>query len=197
MRDILKNFIKFDNFLKMQILIIACISFNWSLIIPLITKLQGLLWATSMISVYLILQKAMAFIYPYFQSLKINKAYALLIILDIIYTGSLSIFFINIEIFLYVEGILMLLYGIMINVFGINYDTYLMKSYDSETFKSLQYIERMAMALAGIMGFFVVILIDLITHDMNQIVITFIVISAIVVIIQIVNYKRFWRNLDE
>lgn len=197
MKEIFTNFMKFDNFLKTQILIIACISFNWSLILPLITKLQGLLWATSMISAYLILQKASAFIYPYFQSLKINVAYAGLIILDIIYTISLSVFFVDPGIFLYIEGVLMLLYGIVMNVFGINYNTYLMRAYDNDTFKSLQYVERMAMAFAGIIGFGVVILFDLITHDMNKIVMTFMVISIIVVIIQILNYKRFWTNLNE
>lgn len=197
MNEILNKYKHFDNFLKTQILIIAIISFNWALIIPLITKLQGLLWTTSIISAYLILQKCSAFIYPYFQSTKINKAYFIMIMLDIVYTISLGLYFIDTTIFLYTEAVLMLLYGIVMNVFGINYDTYIMRAYDNETFKTLQYMERISMALAGIFGFFIVIILDILTQDMNKIVITFMFISIIVIIAQLLNYKKYWIDLDE
>ncbi len=127
MKDMMKSFKDFDDFLKTQIIIVGLISFVWALIIPLITKLQGMLWTTSIISAYLIAQKASAFIYPYFKDMKINKCYKSLIILDILYAISLTIYFVNINVFVYVEALLTLVYGIIISVFTINYNTYVGK----------------------------------------------------------------------
>lgn len=197
MKDMMKSFKDFDDFLKTQIIIVGLISFVWALIIPLITKLQGMLWTTSIISAYLIAQKASAFIYPYFKDMKINKCYKSLIILDILYAISLTIYFVNINVFVYVEALLTLVYGIIISVFTINYNTYVMKTYNANTFKELQYIEKISISIAGILGFVLVIVLDYIFEDSNKTVSFFILVSSIVVIVQLFNYNKFWKNIKE
>ncbi len=54
MKEMYKIYKDLDEFLRMQIIIVGLISFSWALIIPLVTKLQGMLWITSLISAYLI-----------------------------------------------------------------------------------------------------------------------------------------------
>ncbi len=129
--------------------------------------------------------------------MKINKCYKSLIILDIFYAISLTIYFYNQEIFIFVEAFLALIYGVIISVFTINYNTFVMKKYSRDTFKEIQYIEKISISVAGILGFLFVIFLDFILNDTNKIVPTFILISSSIVIIQIFNYNKFWKNLKE
>ena len=197
MKEMYKIYKDLDEFLRMQIIIVGLISFSWALIIPLVTKLQGMLWTTSLISAYLIAQKASAFLFPYFKNMKINKCYKILIILDVFYATSLTIYFYNQEIFILVEAFLALIYGVIISVFTINYNTFVMKKYSRDIFKEIQYIEKISISVAGILGFLFVIFLDFILNDTNKIIPTFILISSTIVIIQIFNYNKFWKNLKE
>ncbi len=67
MKELLNSYKDFDSFIKMQLLVIFVISLSWALILPIVTKLQGLLWATSIISAFMIIHKLAAFIMPYFK----------------------------------------------------------------------------------------------------------------------------------
>lgn len=196
MKELIKATKKFDNFLKMQLYVIFIISMSWSLILPLITKLQGLLWATSIISIFLILTKLTAFIAPRFKNIKLHLAYRNLIILDGLYLLSLSTYFISPLLFLYVEGVLMLIYTIIMSVFGIRYDAFLMKKYDITTFENVQYAERISMATASIIGYSIVVLLDLFTNSISTVLYVFIIILLINLLMQIYNYIFYWKRLN-
>ena len=73
----------FDQFIKMQLYMVATVSLSWSLMVPIIIKLQGVLWTASIISGYLIIQKLSVFIYPYFKNWLLKQSYKYLIILDV------------------------------------------------------------------------------------------------------------------
>jgi hypothetical protein len=180
----------------MQLLVIFVISLSWALILPIITKLQGLLWATSIISAYLIIHKLSVFITPYFKHLSIRQSYGALIVLDGLYLVSVLLYFYDPLIFLYTEASLMVVYGIVMTVFGISYDAFLMEKYNSNTFKDVQYLERMSMAVAGIIGYSVVIFIDIISQDIGIAIKTFFVILSINLGFQLYNYIYFWKNLE-
>ena len=85
----------FDAFVKMQMLSIGVASFSWALIIPIITKLQGTLWATYMISGYLIFSRSSAFISPLFRKIKLKTSFQVIVGLTGVYFLILFVYFLN------------------------------------------------------------------------------------------------------
>ena len=100
MKDLIKNYKKFDDFIKIQLFVLFIITLSWSLVLPIVTKLQGLMWTTSMISIYLILQKLSVFVMPYFKNSSLKISYSILIALDFAYMLSMFIYFVNVELFI-------------------------------------------------------------------------------------------------
>jgi len=181
----------------MQLLVIFVISFSWALIFPIVAKLQGLLWATSIISAYMIVHKLSTFIMPYFKNTPLKQAYKWLITLDVLYLLFIPTYFIDPLLFLYSEAALMVVYGVILSIFGISYDAYLMQTYNTTIFKDVQYVERLFMAVAGIVGYSIVIFIDVISSSIETSLYTFIVILTLNVLFQLYNYKYFWKDLKE
>ena len=194
MKDLYLAYKKFDSFIKMQFIVIFVISLSWALILPLITKLQGMLWTTSIISAFLIIQRLTSFVSPFFKNANLVISYRNLIILDLLYFISLYSFFISPLYFIYIEGTLMLVYTVIMSVFSIKYDAFLMKRYNTETFENVQYIERMIMSAAAICGYFVVIVLDIFSEDMTATIITFYYILGINLLFQFYNYFFFWKK---
>ena len=197
MRELIRNYKQFDEFIRVQLFVLFIVTLSWSLVLPIVTKLQGILWTTSMISAYLILHKLSVFIMPYFKKVSLKSSYKTLIILDIIYMLSMFIYFIDINTFIYVEAILVVIYGLSVNIFGINYSMYVMKKYDSEVFKDTQYLEQIAMACAGIIGYLIVIIVGEITKDMGMSIKFFMVFILFNLIVQFYNYNKHWKQLKE
>ena len=195
MHKLLAEYRTFDSFIIMQLFVVAINCFSWSLIIPIIIKLQGLLWTTSLISAFMIINNFSAFISPFFKELSLKKSYAVSIQLTVIYWLSLLMYFVDVGAFLIFESILTFCYGIIMSIFSINYDAYLMKTYDESTFKSVQYMERMVMAAASIVGLTYVAIIDIITSDLNIVVGSFFFILFFALCIKIYNYRMFWREI--
>ncbi len=196
MKELLNSYKDFDSFIKMQLLVIFVISLSWALILPIVTKLQGLLWATSIISAFMIIHKLAAFIMPYFKGVSLRVSYRNLIILDFLYLASVPLYFYDPLVFLYTESALMVIYGIIMSIFGINYDAYLMERYQTKTFKDVQYLERMTMAVSGIIGYLIVIAIDILSKDMGTSIKVFIVLLTINLVFQVYNYKYYWNKFD-
>jgi len=177
--------------------VLFIVTLSWSLVLPIVTKLQGVLWTTSMISAYLILHKLSVFIMPYFKEVSLKSSYKTLIILDIVYMLFMFIYFININVFIYVEAILVIIYGLSVSIFGINYSMYVMKKYDSTVFKDTQYVEQIAMACAGIIGYLIVIVVGEVTKDMGMSIKFFMVFILFNLLIQFYNYNKHWKYLEE
>lgn len=196
MKELYKSYKGFDNFIKMQLMVIFVISLSWALILPILTKLQGLLWATSIISAYLILHRLSAFLLPYFKDTSIKQAYKNMIVLDVLYLVSVPIYFVDPLLFLYTEATLMVIYGVILSVFGISYDAFLMNKYNTSKFKDIQYSERIVMAIAGIIGYLIVIFLDVISPNMDVAIYTFMVILTANVIFQLFNYRYYWNDFN-
>lgn len=195
MRELFEGYKQFDSFIKMQLLVISVVSLGWALIMPIITKLQGTLWATSIIAGYLILHRLSVFIMPLFKNLKLKEGYKAIIILDVLYLAFIPIYFVSPLAFLYTEGFLMVIYGVIMTVFCINYDAYIMEEYDSAIFKDVQYIERMVVATAGLLGSAIVILVDVLSSDIDTSLYVFMVILTTSLIFQLYNYRYHWNTL--
>jgi len=196
MKDLYLAYKKFDSFIKMQLVVIFVISLSWALIMPVITKLQGLLWATSIISGFLIFQRLTAFIAPMFKDAHLRVAYRNLIFLDFLYLISLYTYFIDPLLFLYTEGALMLVYTVIMSVFAIRYDAFLMNKYNTQIFEDVQYVERISMATAAIIGYSVVFLLDIFTHDLSIVIWVFTVILSINLCFQLYNYICYWKKFN-
>jgi len=196
MKNLFNSFKKFDAFLKMQLLVIFVISLSWALMVPVITKLQGLLWATSIISGFLILSRLTAFIAPMLKDTHLRIAYRNMIVLDLLYLLGIYTYFIDPLLFLYVEGALMLAYTVIMSVFSIRYDAFLMKRYNTDIFEDVQYAERISMAIAAIIGYSIVLFLDIFTKDLAIVIVVFSVILSINLFFQLYNYIYYWKKFN-
>jgi len=91
---------------------------------------------------------------------------------------------------------IVVVYGLSVNVFGINYSMYVMKRYDEEIFKDTQYLEQISMAFAGIIGYTIVILVGEITQDMGMNIKFFMIFILFNLLLQLYNYKKYWRKIE-
>lgn len=196
MYTLINSYKNFDDFIKMQIFVIFIVALGWSLILPIITKLQGLLWAASFISLFMIIGQLRSFICPFFKHWPLKKSYALLVINGGVYFLSLPIYFYDVNVFLVVEAIIVAIHGIIVSIFTINYDAFIIKRYDTEIFKDIQYLESIAFSLGNVLGFSIVALIDVITKDLNIVISICMMILCINLIIKTYNYKVFWKDVD-
>ena len=196
MRELFKNTLKFDEFIKVQLFVLFIVTFSWSLVLPMVIKLQGVYWTTTMISMYLILQKISIFWIPFFKEISLKKSYKILIVLDLIYMLSMVIYFYDVSVFIYAEAILMVLYGLSVSIFSINYKIYIMKSYSENVFKDTQYVEQLVIGTAGMFGYMIVILVGEITHDMDVNIKVFMIFILFNLLIQFNNYKKYWLNVS-
>jgi hypothetical protein len=175
----------------MQLAIILIINLGWALIIPLVYKMQGLMWTTSMISGYLILSRATGLVSPYFRNIELKQSYLNLIILDFFYMISINLYYFSGELFLQVEAFLGIIYSVFLTVFHINYNAYVMDKYETEIYKDMKYCETAAASIAGILGYSIVILLENSFGSRNSIFI-FEVILILAFWLQIYNYKKYY-----
>lgn len=191
MKSLIKYYMSFDGFLKMQLIIILTISMGWALIVPIVYKMQGMLWTTSMISGYLILSRATGLISPYFRNVGLKQSYLNLIVLNFFYMLSVNIYYFSGQLFLQVEALLGIIYAIFLPVFHINYNAYVMDKYKTEIYKDMQYCEAAAGSMAGILGYSIVILLDTRFGSGNSIFI-FEIILFFALWLQVYNYKKYY-----
>ena len=88
----------------------------------------------------------------------------------------------------------MVVYGLIMGVFTINYDAFIMTKYETDTFKDIQYVERMVMAISGLMGLAIVALIDILTSDIGTSMKVFMFILTVNLSFQFYNYKTYWSD---
>lgn len=191
-KNLIRYYKSFDDFLKMQLLIILIINLGWALIIPIVFKMQGLLWTTSMISFYLILSRATGLLSPYFRNVELKQSYFNLISLDFLYMLSINVYYFNKECFLYIEALLAVFYSIFFTVFQINYNAYIMSKYETDIYKDMKYCESAASSIAGILGYATVIFLEHTIGSSNSI-IAFEVILIFAFWLQIYNYKKYYN----
>ena len=106
MKEVILSFKRFDRFLKDQLLIGLFTQCTWALVVPLIHKLQGMLWSTTYISIYLILIRMSGMFVPYFKGVHIKKTYATVIVLNFMYVAGTSLYFIDQNYFLMFQNFL-------------------------------------------------------------------------------------------
>jgi hypothetical protein len=71
-----------------------------------------------------------------------------------------------------------------------------MKSYGHDVFENIQLLERMGMAISGIAGLSIVIIIDTVLGDLKYSIMLYALILLIEIIYQAYNYKTQWNDID-
>ena len=104
MKELIKNFKTFDRFLKDQLMIGLYIQCTWALVTPLVHKLQGMLWSTTYISVYLIMMRMSGLIVPYFKGTHIKVSYRNIIFLNFLYVIGTCLYFYDQNVFLWADA---------------------------------------------------------------------------------------------
>jgi len=196
MKSLIAKVIKFDSFLKHQLAIGLVISLTWSLIIPLIHKLQGLYWTTTYISIYLILMRSSGLFVPYLKGIGIKKAYICLMMLNIVYVIGTYLYFVNKDLFLWIEVALTILFSITSQVFAISWDLFIISNYGKETFEDYKYSVSVRDSIGGIGGYSIAGLVYMIL-DQDKAMILFIIATIVALVLQFANYRIHYVNMED
>ena len=195
MKYIRTSYESFDSFLRWQLFTGFVASLTWSLSVPIVHKLQGLYWSTAYISLYLIFVRVSGLILPLFKGARLKILYLVTIILNMFYAASLFLYFIDIDLFLWVEVILGISYSIVGPLMGIGWDLYVVRKYDTGVFEDFRYWEGIRDSLGGIMGSGLVALMALLT-DLDETVKVFMFAMVFMLIVQHVNWQKHYSSMD-
>jgi hypothetical protein len=195
MKELIKNYLGFDQFLKDQLMIGLFIQCTWALVSPLIYKLQGLLWTTTYISIYMILMRMAGLFVPYFKGTHIKKAYKSIIFLNVLYVIATVLYFYDQNVFLWTESVLSVLFCINSVVLGIGWDVYVVDKYKKETFENFKYCATFRDGLGGIGGYSVVILIYSFLDEYQSMKL-FVFLMLFVLLLQLYNYVRHYKEME-
>ena len=91
--SVLKKLKTFDRFIIDQFIFRFSILYIWTLITPIIYKLQWLFWTTSMISFYLICTRSAGLFVPYFKNTTLKNHIGFDTVRHFIYSSYITIFF--------------------------------------------------------------------------------------------------------
>ena len=195
MKELIKNFKSFDRFLKDQLMIGLFIQCTWALVSPLITKLQGLLWTTTYISVYMIMMRMAGLFVPYFKGTHIKNAYRSIIFLNVLYVIATGIYFFDQTLFLWTESFLSVFFCINSVVLGIGWDVYVVEKYEKKTFEDFKYCATFRDAVGGIGGYSIVIIIYQFLNEYQSMKL-FVFLMVFVLLLQLYNYQTHYKNME-
>ena len=195
MKELIKNFRSFDRFLQDQLMIGLFIQCTWALVSPLIMKLQGLLWTTTYISIYMIMIRMAGLFVPYFKGTHIKKSYRSIIGLNVLYVIATVLYFYDQNVFLWTESFLSVFFCINSVVLGIGWDVYVVDKYKKETFEDFKYCATFRDALGGIGGYSVVILIYQFLNE-HQSMKLFVFLMIFVLLLQLYNYRTHYATME-
>ena len=195
MKELIKNYRSFDRFLKDQLMIGLFIQCTWALVSPIVHKLQGMLWTTTYISVYLIMMRMSGLIVPYFKGTHIKTSYKSIIFLNVLYVLAVPLFFYNQLFFLWSESFLSIFFCINSVVLGIGWDLYVVEKYDKDTFENFKYCATFRDGLGGIGGNLIVIGIFSIL-DQFQSMKLFVILMVVVLLLQVYNYQTHYASME-
>lgn len=196
MKELIKNFKTFDRFLKDQLLIGLFIQCTWALVSPLILKLQGLLWTTTYISVYMIMMRMSGLFVPYFKGTHIKTSYKSIVSLNVLYVIATCLYFYNQNIFLWTESLLSVLFCINSVVLHIGWDVYVVDKYGKKTFEDFKYCATFRDAIGGIGGYSIVILIYQFLDEYQSMKL-FVFLMLFVLLLQVYNYRMHYSKMHK
>ena len=195
MKELINNFKSFDRFLKHQLAIGLFIQCTWALVSPLILKLQGLLWTTTYISVYMIMMRMAGLFVPYFKGTHIKNAYKSIMCLNVIYVVATVLYFYNQTVFLWTESILSVFFCINSVVLGIGWDVYVVDKYEKKTFEDYKYCATFRDAVGGIGGYSIVIVIYQFLDEFQSMKL-FVFLMVFCLLLQLCNYFTHYAKME-
>jgi hypothetical protein len=194
-KELYNDFKSFDRFLKDQLMIGLYIQCTWALISPIIMKLQGMLWTTTYISIYLIMVRLGGLISPYFKGTHVKKSYSTIILLNLTYVFATLLYFYDKLFFLWTESFLSIFFCINSVVLHIGWDVYVVDKYEKEVFEQYKYCATFRDGVAGIGGNLIVIFIFSLLNE-NQSIALFIFLMIFALILQVYNYFIHYRDME-
>ena len=194
-KELYNDFKSFDRFLKDQLMIGLYIQCTWALISPIIMKLQGMLWTTTYISVYLIMIRLGGLISPYFKGTHVKKSYSTIICLNFTYVFATLLYFYDQLFFLWTESFLSIFFCVNSIVLHIGWDVYVVDKYKKEVFEQYKYCATFRDGVAGIGGNLIVIVIFYFLNE-NQSIALFIFLMIFALMLQLYNYFIHYRDME-
>jgi len=193
-KELIKNFKGFDRFLRDQLMIGLFIQCTWALVGPLILKLQGILWTTTFISVYMIMMRMAGLFVPYFKGTHIKSSYKTIIYLNVLYVGATCLYFYDQNIFLWTESLLSVFFCINSVVLHIGWDVYVVDKYGKETFEDYKYCSTFRDSVGGIGGYSIVIMIYQFLNEFQSMKL-FVFLMIFVLLLQVYNYRTHYASM--
>ena len=195
MKALYEKFKLFDVFVKDQLLLRLILFFVWTLISPIIHKLQGMLWTTSLISFYLICTRSAGLFVPYFKGLGLKKIYVGFLVLDTLYIFATSMYFWSPFYFLWAEVALSVLFLICAELFSITFNLHIVEKYGKDVFENVSYCSSLIFSIAGISGFATVMITSMLFSE-AQCVLIFLFLLSVCLVLQTFNYFKHYKDME-
>jgi hypothetical protein len=163
---------------------------------PIVAKMQGMYWTTTMIALYMIFARSSGLFVPALRWMSLRQAYKSLISLDTIYILGTLAYYVDFTLFLYIEATLAVIFPILVEIFYINYNLYVVEKYGKDKFEEISYINSLTNAVGGALGFGTVILLDFLIGDTPKQIGVFIGLFVFFLLLQIGNYRRYFLDME-
>lgn len=179
---------------KAFIIVELVASLSWNIVIPVIGKLQGLYWAASAIALYHIGRQMGNFTVSYIEDkYELEDFYRFIVILDALYLASISIYYIDVKIFLIVEAILMVMYAAVMGAAEIKFNTYLGEKYGNNEYKETAKLEKSVSAAAATVGYLIIMALDVLM-PMEYYMGIIAAMLAVNLVFRYHYYAKYWRG---
>jgi len=142
-----------SDFVKAEVLLNMLMIFSMALIGPVLIKVQGITFTVTMIGALSMLSRMNILISLLLKDIDMYKKHLLIIILAIIdFIVLVSFDYMSHTVFMVLITTSGMLVGVAMTSFYIDYDVILADMLDKRDLRNLQYIERIAFGVAGVLG---------------------------------------------
>lgn len=149
-----------DSYLKLRLWLVFFGGLTYTVLVPLVTKLHGVYWTTTIISAYMLLTRLSGLVAPYLRFLSLYRNTQLWVLVDSMYFTVSLLYFYNVMTFLYVDAIMMFLVLVLFNVYQVNFNAFCMSNYGEQTFKDYTYTQHKVNSVSGVLSLSSVILLE-------------------------------------
>lgn len=155
-----KTFFIKDKFLFFQFKLLALLALSCIVVGPVIRKLEGVSLSLETLSLLAVIYNVvkLGLQLDFIKRITLGQSYILVMISDVILVASTIIYFIDTEIFVYTNYCAVVIQGLLLKIFSINYYAFVSDRYGMKIFKRIQYSEIFIYNVVAIIGSFIALI---------------------------------------
>jgi len=187
------KFIKnLPDFIRAELLISIIAVAEYSFLGPIITKLEGMLFTVTVISILTGIDRFKGVIVYMLRGLNLTTTYKIMFVIVITHICITITYFIDQKVFIWLIIINSALGGIFFRIFYIEWDAIIANILNKNDFKEFSHIDSLLNTVVGVISLSIVVMLSL--YDTDILVITNICLNFIALYLMFKQYKNFYTN---